>query len=115
MKPIALLLALLIEIAVFISPLYAATEPERVNYWVVGAAVVLTLAMTIFWGLYMAPKSEQRWSGRKYLTGKFIIYGIAVMCLWAEGIIIPAFWLIVLILFDELLRRHYYGGQTPTP
>lgn len=66
----------------------------------IAAAVALPLLLALLWGIFAAPRSERRLSGLALLAFKVVVFGAAVLALYALGYPLPALVLAAIALVN---------------
>ena len=64
------------------------------------AAIALPLIMVVLWAIFAAPQSGTRLSGLALLAFKFVVFGAAVLALYALGYRAPALVLAAIVLVN---------------
>ena len=67
------------------------------------------LLAAVIWGIFMAPASSRRLRGTAYHVLQLILFGLAILALYAAGQ--PALALIFLLLFGVNIALHFVWHQ----
>ena len=98
-----LTLAFLLELVAFFSFAFSPLLFQIDKTEQVILAIVLFVALIIFWSLFMAPKAVKKFKLVPYYASKSIIYAIAAIVLFKTTTAVFGCTFIVLVVADEML------------
>ncbi|HSX17714.1 MAG TPA: YrdB family protein [Patescibacteria group bacterium] len=107
MKTVALTLAFLLEIVAFIGFATIGYAFDLNSAMHVVLFFVLLALVTVFWGLFMAPKAPKKFHASNYYMAKLVIYGIATASLLSNnGPGASALFIVAAIVDEAILYKH---------
>jgi hypothetical protein len=103
MKPMALFIAFLLEIAAVFALAYSGLHMHMQHTYQLAFGIIWPVCFVLFWAMYMAPKSKTRLKQPYYSMAKFALFTLVVALLASAGK--PAWSAIftVIAIIDELL------------
>lgn len=102
MKSLALAVAFLLEVIALIEVASLGYFISRNNNAHLASAVVLLVALSIFWGRYMAPKAPNHLTRLSYYIAKALIYLVAAASLWFRQLPVWSLLFVAAAILDDL-------------